>query len=48
MDAAEIKAEAALHFETFLNGHPTILEEVTVEHLRDVVDYKCSGLMLWN
>ncbi|KAH0872078.1 hypothetical protein HID58_069440, partial [Brassica napus] len=32
----EIKTEASLHFETFLNGQPTNLEEITVEQLRDV------------
>lgn len=38
----EIKTEASLHFETFLNGQPTNLEEITVEQLRDVVDYRYS------
>lgn len=37
----EIKTEAVLHFDNFLNSQPSNLEEASVEHLQEVIDYRC-------
>ncbi|XP_024006528.1 uncharacterized protein LOC112083036 [Eutrema salsugineum] len=42
MGSMEIKAEAANHFNSFLNHHPTNIHQVSIDEIRDLIDYRCS------
>lgn len=44
-DLQEIKGEAALHFETFLNSLPINFDGASMEYMQEVVDYRCPTAM---
>ena len=43
IDPKEIKAEAVLHFDTFLNGQSINYKDASMEYLHEVVDYRCPA-----
>lgn len=44
-DLNEIKAEAALHFDNFLNYHSRYVDEALAEYLQEAIDYMCPTEM---
>ena len=40
---ADIKLDAAAHFESFLNSTPQVYSEIPLEELTELVDYRCSN-----
>lgn len=44
-DLQEIKGEAALHFETFLNSQPINFDGASMEYMQEVVEYRCPTAM---
>lgn len=40
-DFSEIKKEAAAHFQQFLQTRPDNIEEVSVQYLEEILEYRC-------